>query len=304
MRSNTRSKTWALFAILCAVALAVVFLFAGCANTTSNITTDNTGDTGSSTTIIDNRVDGGSKLAGGSATTSNGVSTAVPDTGYELSYWNRTKNSVTAKFATTPTVTVGSGESYTPVFVQTSTLTLVSTAAELKTAMSGNKNIKLTADIVTTSSTFTPVSTFSGVLDGAGHKVTINYTSADTNIGGLCLTLTGVIKNLVLDGKVEGSGISADQAVGGFASAINGGLISQCANYVAVSTKSGIAGSFVAKAANTTARGSTINSCQNFGSVLGAKVGAIIFSNGTAASPLVNLVKNKNSGAIQTTTIA
>lgn len=302
MRSNTKSKSWAMLTVLCAVALAVVLLFAGCANANSNFVTDNRD--GNSTTITDGSIDGSTNLAGGSASTANGVSTANPETGYELSYWTRTKSSVTAKYATTNSVTVGSGESYSPVFVQSSTITEVSTAAELKTAMSGNKNIKLVKDIITTSSTFAPVDTFSGVLDGAGHKITINYTSTNANIGGLCLTLTGVIKNLVLDGKIEGSGTSASQAVGGFASAINGGLISYCANYAAISTKSGIAGGFVAKATNTTARGSVISNCQNFGSILGAKAGAIIFTNGTSSSPLAELVDNKNTGAIQTTTIA
>lgn len=304
MRGITKSKLGVILSVACSIVLAAALLFGGCAPSGSSVLPDqNTG--GTSSIEVDTTVDGGSKLAtGGSTTTSGSTTTAVPDAGYELSYWTRTKDSVTAKFATTASVTVGTGESYAPVFVQTSTVTLVSTAAQLQTAMNNNQNIKLTADIVATGSTFSPVTTYSGVLDGAGHRLTISCSSTATLVGGLCSTLTGVIKNLVLDGVVTGTGSSTDQAAGAFAAAINGGLISQCASYVAVTTKSGIAASFVAKATNTTARQSTINSCENYGAILGAKAGAIIFTNGTASSPLTNLVSNKNFGAIQTTSIA
>ncbi len=302
MHGNTKSKFWVILAIACALVLTVAMLFCGCAASTGQMNADQNGGNGSLDTTV---VEGNNKLVnGGSTTTSGGVVTAVPDSGYELAYWTRTKSSVASKFATTKTVTPGTGETFAPTFLSTSSFTLVSTAAQLKTAMAGGQNIKLTADIVTTTSTFTPATTYGGVLDGAGHKVTLNYSSSDANIGGLCVTLTGVIKNLVLAGKVTGSGTSASQAVGGFASAINGGLISQCVNEVAVSSKAGVAGGFVAKATNTAARTSTINGCINRGSIIAANAGAVIFTNGTAASPLTNLVDNKNYGAIQTNTIA
>lgn len=306
MRGFAISKKWAILALLCGVVVALSLIFCGSLgatkDATNNWTTDNMSETNSTTNVEGSSSSSSLMVTGGTYATSDGVSTATAESGYELGYWNRTLNSVTAKFATTPSVTVGSGESYEPVFVTASSFTEVSTASDLQTALSGNQNIRLTCDIDATSS-FTPAGTFSGLLDGAGYKITLNYSATTASLGGLCQTLTGVIKNVVLDGVIKGTG-DATQVVGGFAGSINGGLISQCENKASVCANLGVAGSFVAQATNTTVRGSTINGCSNFGSVLGAKVGAIIFTNGTTASPLVNLVNNKNSGAMQTISIA
>lgn len=305
MLGNTKSRLFVVLAIAFALVLTVALLFCGCASDTGRLNNDqNTGGESSAGSAV---VEGDRhfvNVTGGSYSTTSGVTTATANAGYELAYWNRTKNSVTTKFATTPTVTAGTGESFVPVFVQSSTITQVSTAAALKTAMSNNSNIKLTADI-TLGSSFAPVATFSGMLDGAGHKITIaRSSSSDTNIGGLCGTLTGVIKNVVVLGKAEGTSSSAGQSVGAFAAILGtDGLISQCENYAAVTAKAGIAGGFVAKSTSTT-RKSTINSCINRGSVIGASAGAIIFTNGTTSAPLANLENNKNYGGVQTSSIA
>ncbi len=291
MLKSTISRKWTMLAVICAVILAVSLLFAGCgANDSNNITIDNMGDRTNNTTTADSTT---VLATGGSATQSNSVYTANADDGYELAYWNMTSNSVTVKFATTDSVTATSGQTFEPVFVKTAEVTLVANETDLQTAMTNNANIRLTADIVTSS--FTPVTTFSGMLDGAGHKITVNYTSSTTNTGGLCGTLTGVIKNIIVDGKITGTG-DATQMVGGFAGSINGGLISQSENRASISGN-GTSGGFVAQATNTTVRGSTINGCTNCGSVVGVNAGVLIYSNGTKESPLVNLANNKNTGS-------
>lgn len=313
MRSLTTSKKWTIFSVLavfCAVILAVSLLFSGNGVTSSNMITDNT-DSTKEVSPASVEISGSSVFATGGTVESTSDSgdmtywvTATPEDGYELGYWTRTLNAVTTKFATTKTVEYAKeeGKTFDAVFVSTSDFVSVSSASELQTAMTGNKNIKLTADINLTSD-FTPIATFAGLLDGMGHTITVNYTSSENAVGGLCATLTGVIKNVVLTGCVSGGkSESSDQYVGGFASAINGGLISNCENRASVYSPKGVAGSFVAQGTNATIRGSTINSCCNCGSIMGGKVGAIIFANGTKDNPLVNLVNNKNTGAIQTTT--
>ncbi len=304
MLKFTTTKKWTILAVICAGVLAVSLLFAGCGtDNSSNINADRTVNNNTSTTI-DKSINSSMIFAdGGSSQVTNGVATATANDGYEFGYWTRTKDSVTVKYATDDSVTVGTGETFSPVFVATDNITYVDNETALKTAMTNNANIKLVADI-TTSSTFTPVTTFSGILDGAGYKITVSYTSSDSVVGGLCGTLTGVIKNLKLDGKIINSGTSSTQVAGAFAGSINGGLISNCANYCSVTCKTGYAGSFVAQATNTIVRGSTINGCANYGSVLGMYAGAIIYTNGTTASPLTNLVENENTGSIQTVSIS
>lgn len=301
--SKIKSRLWMVVGMACVFLLAL--LFAGCGatpppgNNMNNQITDNT--------VTDVNSGGGSAQSGGmlatggSQSSSGGVSTATPSAGYSLSYWTRTKDGVTTKYASDIAVTETSGATYTAVFVADSAVVTVSTAAELSSAMSGNNNIILANDINATSG-FTAPATFSGVLDGAGHKITVSKSSSDSAVGGLCNTLTGVIKNVILHGKVEGVGSSTTQLVGAFAATINGGLISRCENHAVISSGAGIAGGIVAQGAGN-ARSSTIYYCKNAGAVTAGKVGVIVFTNGTDSSPYVNLVNNQNSGAVQSNTV-
>jgi len=298
MLGKMGTKTGVMLSVVCVMALAVAFMliFAGRVDPAKNIAVDNS-STDSTEYVINGESDSTMSLAGGSSSVSNKVYSYTADSGYELGYWTRTKDSVTAKFSTDETITQSGSETYAPVFVQTSTVVEVSTLSALQTAMTNNSNIRLKCNITATSG-FSPVASYSGILDGAGYKITVTVSSSNAIVGGLCQTLTGVIKNLVLTGSVTGTGSSTTQAVGGIAGCVNGGLISHCNNHAVVKSSAGIAGGIVASATNTTTRGSTINACENYGSITGAKVGVIIFTNGTDSAPLANLVNNKNVGAI------
>ncbi len=301
MQAKIRTGLWvSVVSFMCL--LLCCFIFAGCSNTNNNIDNSITGNE-----IVDVKPGGGSTgeaglFAGsGSQSSSNGIITANPSSGSILSHWTRTKGGVTCKYSTDPTVAEASGSTFTAVFVEQSTVVYVDTASELSTAMAGNKYIVLTTNIDATSG-FTAPSAFSGVLDGAGYSITVNKSTSDASVYGLCGTLTGVIKNVVLQGTVSGIGISTAQKVGGFAVTINGGLISRCENKALVRSGGGTACGFIVEGAGT-ARGSTVYYSINYASVTGNKVGVVVFTNGTTASPYVNLVKNENYGAVQTNSV-
>lgn len=300
MRGMTKPKLFVLAGLLCM--LFLVFMLAGC-NSNADMSFDGPINDNKVTEGGDNNnSQNGDKFAGGTTTSSGGKSTATPSTGYTLSYWTRKVGGVTTKYGSDLSITETSGATYEAVFVADTDVVKVGTLSELITAMSSNANILLTSDIDATSG-YTPVSAFGGVLDGNGHKITVNISSSDTNVGGLCVTLTGVIKNLVLDGTVAGIGSSTSQMVGPFASTISGGLISRCENRATVTSGNGTAGGFIAQGSGST-RSSTVYYCVNRGSVTANKVGVILFANGTKENPLVNLVNNENYGAVQTNSVA
>ena len=186
-----------------------------------------------------------------------------------------------------------------PVFIQESAVVEVSTRAELQNAFITNNSasamIVLKNDIKVDSS-FTMVASFAGTLDGAGYGIDGLTRSGSNNVGGICGTLTGVIKNLEIRGTVSGTG-----NVGAFAGTLNGGLLSRCSNFATVNAgNSGTAGGMVATATGNT-RSCSIYYCANYGSIIGNNVGAVIFTNGTSDSPICNLIQNTNEGALQTT---
>ena len=303
MQSIAKSRLWIVVGVMCI--LLLVFALAGCNNTgsTNDLDSTITGNQVEDVTSGGNNSSGSSGIFAGSGTqtSSNGIATAVPSTGSVLSYWLRTKDGITAKYATDINIAETSGATYQAVFVSESDIVKVSTAEQLLNAMAENKYIVLTQDIDATSN-FSTLTSFSGVLDGAGHKITVNVSSPDANVAGLCNTLSGVIKNVVLEGTIEGTGFSTDQKVGSFATTLNGGLISRCENRAMVVSGNGTASGFVAQGSGGT-RSSTVYYSINYGSVTGGKVGVIIFTNGTKESPLVNLVSNENYGAVQTNTV-
>ncbi|MBO5103109.1 MAG: hypothetical protein J6C13_03370 [Clostridia bacterium] len=276
------------------VALSVVLLYkpAPTAPTLELISNDNTVE--ASTNIVSN----GANLAtvtGGSYSNSGTTYTATPDSNYVLGYWSLGSASG-VKYATDLSVT--SSSAIVPTMIAKSSLTYVSTAAQLTSALSSNANIVLTQDIIATSG-FTPAGTYSGVLDGAGYSITVNVSGTTANVGGVCQTLTGVIKNLEIRGYVKNTSATASYNVGAFAGTINGGLVSRCENHSVVSSAGGIAGGIVG-AGYASTRASTIYYCYNYGAITGASVGAVIYTNGTESAPYVNLVSNYNAGALKT----
>lgn len=98
----------------------------------------------------------------------------------------------------------------------------VSSASGLKTAIDNNSNIVLTSDILNFRG-FTHTGTYSGILDGNGHTIYIVKASAASgnNIGGLCSTLSGTIKNVRIV-VMAGVNLPSSSYVGAVAGALSG----------------------------------------------------------------------------------
>ena len=284
------------------VALCVVFLYKPAdAPTLQQISNDDT------VQAVDGVIDSGVRTATGSVTggsyeyteTSPYQYTATASAGYVFAYW---QDSARVKFAGDISIST-TKQGCTPVFIQESAVQKVNNQTTLQAALnnaSANSNamIVLTNDIKI-DNTFVPVSSFAGVLDGAGYCIDGLAVTGDNNIGGICGTLTGVIKNLEIRGSVIGTG-----TVGAFAGVLQGGLVSRCSNFAVVNAGSnGTAGGIVA-AASGEERSCSIYYCANYGSITGNNVGAVIFTNGTSTSPICNLIQNVNGGALQTVNIS
>lgn len=91
----------------------------------------------------------------------------------------------------------------------------------------GNKFYRLTADL-TFSAAVTPIGTFSGTLDGAGHTMSGLTVDSDVNEAALIVTNNGTIQNLGL-AAVQLSGSADQQAIKRASLAVyNHGTISGC----------------------------------------------------------------------------
>ena len=95
--------------------------------------------------------------------------------------------------------------------------------------MTSDTVYKVTADFSVDASTFTPVTNFTGTLDGDGHTITWTGTSASSakslteSYFGLVKTNSGTIKNLTTAGSLYVSGSSSDYV--GAAAGYNAGNI-------------------------------------------------------------------------------
>ena len=110
----------------------------------------------------------------------------------------------------------------------------ISTPADLNSVRNNRAaNYKLVKDIdMTATTSWTPISTFTGVFDGNGHSIIGLKTSAGGTYAGLFTQNNGTIKNLTLkDGKTSGESIYAGGICG-----VNYGNIELCKNYNSVSS--------------------------------------------------------------------
>ena len=105
--------------------------------------------------------------------------------------------------------------------------------------MTSDTVYKVTADFSVDASTFTPVTNFTGTLDGDGHTITWTGTSASSakslteSYFGLVKTNSGTIKNLTTAGSLYVSGSSSDYV--GAAAGYNAGTIDKVQNSTVVS---------------------------------------------------------------------
>lgn len=76
---------------------------------------------------------------------------------------------------------------------------------------------------------YVPFGEFSGVLDGNGHTVTINY-KGDSQYVGLMKKLTGTVRNLTVAGTMESTCTESSVWLGTIAATADGAVIENCTN--------------------------------------------------------------------------
>ena len=147
----------------------------------------------------------------------------------------------------------------------------------------------------------TPVSsmingTFRGRLNGGMHKITVNITSSESNVGLFSQANGSCIESLIIDGSITGT--SANANVGGFAGEIVGYFeFHNCINLASVtgSGANSIVGGIVGGMVNS---GTLIQDCVNNGTITGGKsVGGITGSISLSVTTIIGACKN--SGTIQ-----
>ena len=308
-----KSRSFIISAALIVIALALTIVVV-CVNTTKSDfelnqlqqQMDNPGITTYSSTNINDATDNSIVAGKKWVETTNGVSKMIAEasSGYVFAYWLRSYSSVDSKISGKDTISVTSSQasSFTPVFVPNSRVKDIATLADFTTYYN-NANfdiLRLTSDIDATGISYTPVSSFSKVLDGAGysiHNLSIETTS-QTTCGALAQTLNGgVIKNLALEACSITDITSPTAAnLGGFVGTITNGLISNCVMASSVKSTKSVCnvGAFVGTSTGNMDT-SFIDNCIFSGSVMGASVGAIICDNANAACVLTN---NKSTGSL------
>ncbi len=157
---------------------------------------------------------------------------------------------------------------------------------------------ELTANIVlyagtidassTTAKAWTPIGTFEGTFDGAGHTVSGIYINSSAQNSGLFGALFGTVKNVgVINSYLHGT----SENVGGVVGYVYNGTVSNCYNTGTVSSElysGGVVGN---------AREATITNCYNSGTINGGGyVGGVV---GTAGSCTIR--NCYNTGAVSGT---
>ena len=141
----------------------------------------------------------------------------------------------------------------------------VSSAEDLYTLNKSNKNFKLTADINLNGGEWVPISSFSGTLDGNGHKIS-NFTVNGSNGNfGFFNTLGGTVKNLTIEGaSVTATGMT------GYAGVLCGQSDGATIENVTVSgTVTARLMTNVAGICGYSANASVISNCKNYADVTG-----------------------------------
>ena len=108
---------------------------------------------------------------------------------------------------------------------------------------------------------------FSGIFDGNGHTVTVNwnYDTGTANQGFVGhLNAGGVVKNLTLNGTLTINRTDNDAKIGSFVGVLSGGSVLNCTSNVAITTKGFCVGGIVGISDNTA---SYVQNCINNGDI-------------------------------------
>ena len=130
------------------------------------------------------------------------------------------------------------------------------------------KNFKLMADLGPITNKIGSYGTgFSGIFDGNGHTVSVNWTydSGTANQGFVGhLNAGGVVKNLTLNGSLTINRTDNDAMIGSFVGVLSGGSVINCVSNVAITTKGWCVGGIVGLSNNTA---SLVQNCVNNGNI-------------------------------------
>ena len=176
--------------------------------------------------------------------------------------------------------------------VQTLAEGTVSSAEEFA-EMEPDGSYTLAADITITAPY---TSAFSGTFDGAGHTVTLNIESSDSDYQALFakIAASGKVMNLGIDGSVTGK-----RYVGGIAGT-NAGTIESCKNAASVQGSSSD-GRYVGGIAGESSSGSQIINCYNVGTISSARTRSGVCLGGIAGNvPSAKIINCYNAGGINT----
>ena len=139
----------------------------------------------------------------------------------------------------------------------------INTADDFKNIASNLSASYILAEDITLDETYTPISNFSGILDGDGHTIDIGYRVDGRN--GLFNTISGgTVKNLSVKGNILLGGYA-----GGFAATVPEGATAEfinCKNYVTVAISGAYyAGGFVGYSYKSGAV--TFTNCNNYANI-------------------------------------
>ena len=149
------------------------------------------------------------------------------------------------------------------------------------------KYFTLLSDIDMRGHSWSPIGTetdpFDGIFDGLGFTIeNLNISDADT--AGLFGYVTGEVKNLTVEGSLDG------ETAGGIAAVVDGGTISDCTNNAVIN--GAVAGGIAGEARNA----STLSRCHNSAAVSGSNL-----AGGIVAFGDVNISDSYNTGKIDCT---
>lgn len=128
---------------------------------------------------------------------------------------------------------------------------------------------------------FTPIKEFSGILDGGGHTITLNYKGAATDLGFFKSLNNGTVKNLVIAGSFESTCADGAVNIGAFAATSENAVFDNCVNKARITVNSESssatirAGGIVGSAAGDC----TFKSCRDEGGIV-YNSGAALFYGG------------------------
>ena len=197
-------------------------------------------------------------------------------------------------FATQLSGELAESDSFGKDYDEGAYLPVVYSAEELQSALENNESVRLGADIDLSNIEWTPIGDkdtgvyFTGTLDGNGHTISgLNVTANDYD-GFISAAKDAVIKNLTVEGVVNGV-----NAAGIVARVEGNTVIENCVNNVTV-TGSTKAGGIVC---NVTGADAKIINCVNNANISGGKdgIGGIVgYVNNNAYLEIINCANNGN----------